>query len=119
MSAILGFLNRYLSSNRRQHRRLRRKYDTIVRDEGWREVFRGRTLDISAGGAKVTGFAHGIGVFEGQKVTVEFLIIPKDVARVSQRAPVSGRIIRLYESEEETTMGVIFDRPLGAKPSTN
>ena len=119
MSPILEILNRVLSINRRRHKRLRRKYDTIVRDEGWREVFRGRTLDISAGGAKVTGFAHGTGVFEGQRVTVEFLIIPKDMARVSQRAPVSGRIIRLSDSEDETTMGVIFDRPLGAKPSTN
>ena len=119
MSPILDFLNRYLTANRRRHKRLRRKYDTIVRDQGWREIFRGRTIDISAGGAKITGFAHGSGVFEGQKVTVEFLIIPKDVARVSQRAPVPGRIVRLTDTEEETTMGVLFDRPLGAKPSDN
>jgi len=116
---ILDMLNRCLASNRRRHKRLRRKYDTIVRDEGWREVFRGRTIDISAGGAKVTGFVCRTGVFEGQKVTVEFLIIPKDMARVSQRAPVPGRIVRLTDTEDETTMGILFDRPLEAKSSEN
>jgi c-di-GMP-binding flagellar brake protein YcgR len=112
VGALLESLTKLFTSNRRQHRRQRRKYDTIVRDEGWREVFHGKTLDVSRGGAKLSGFPKGTGVFDGQVVTVEFLLIPKDVSVVAKRAPVRGRVIRVHEQSGETFLGVKFDEPL-------
>jgi len=106
---VLETLTRLFTSNRRRHNRLRRKYDTIVRDDGWREIFHGKTLDVSRGGAKVMGFPKGTGVHESQKVTVEFLLIPKDVTVVAQRAPVHGRVIRVDEREDEFVLAVKFD----------
>jgi len=112
VGAVLETLSRLFTNNRRVHRRQRLKYDTIVRDEGWREVFHGKTLDVSRGGTKLSGFSKATGVFEGQEVTVEFLLIPKDVTVVAQRAPVHGRIIRVQERPGETILGIKFDRML-------
>jgi hypothetical protein len=109
---MLKALTRLFTDNRRRHQRLRRKYDTLVRDEGWREVFHGKTLDISRGGARIMGFPKGRGVLDGQKVTIEFLIIPKDITQVAQRAPVPGRVVRVMEREDEFLLAVKFDESL-------
>ncbi len=108
MVPVLETLTRLFTNNRRRHSRLRRKYDTIVRDDGWREVFNGKTLDVSRGGAKVMGFPKGTGVHRDQEVTVEFLLIPKDVTVVAQRAPVRGRVIRVDEREDEFVLAIKF-----------
>ncbi|MFO8013191.1 MAG: PilZ domain-containing protein [Phycisphaerae bacterium] len=112
MGALLESLTQLFTNNRRQHRRQRRKYDTIVRDEGWREVFHGKTLDVSRGGAKLRGFPRSKGVFDGQAVTVEFLLVPKDISAVAKRAPVRGRVVRVQEQDGETLLGIKFDQPL-------
>jgi len=112
VGALLESLAQLFTNNRRLHRRQRRKYDTIVRDEGWREVFHGKTLDVSRGGARLSGFPKATGVFNGQAVTVEFLLVPKDVTIVAQRAPVHGRVVRVYERNGETMLGIKFDRSL-------
>ena len=112
MRGLLESLSNLFSDNRRLHRRQRRKYDTVVRDEGWREVFHGKTLDVSRGGAQLSGFPKATGVFEGQVVTVEFLLVPRDVTIVAQRAPVHGRVVRVQERYGETLLGVKFDRSL-------
>ena len=113
MGALRETLSQLFTNNRRQHRRQRRKYDTVVRDEGWREVFHGKTLDVSRGGAKLRGFPKSKGVFEGQRVTVEFLLVPKDITIVAQRAPVKGRVVRAQEQDGATLLGIKFDRSLG------
>jgi len=109
---VLETLTRLFTNNRRRHHRQRRKYDTIVRDDGWREIFHGKTLDVSRGGARLSGFPKATGVFEGQAVTVEFLLIPKDVTVVAQRAPVHGRVVRVQERSGETRVGIKFDKVL-------
>jgi len=114
MGATLEAIARLFTRNRREHTRHRRKYDTIVRDEGWREVFRGKTLDISCGGARISGFPAATGVHGGQKVTLEFLLVPKDVAQVAERAPVASRIIRVDEREDAFVLAVKFDESLSS-----
>jgi len=112
MGVALDSITRLLGKNRRRHVRHRRKYDTIVRDEGWREVFRGKTLDVSCGGARIAGFPAATGVHSTQKVTIEFLLIPKDEARVAERASVPGHIIRVDEREDAFILAVEFDETL-------
>jgi len=112
VSPVLETLSRLFTNNRRRHRRQRRRYDTLVRDEGWREVFHGKTLDVSRGGARLSGFPKATGVFESQAVTVEFLLIPKDVTVVAQRATVHGRVVRVQERRGETLVGIRFDTTL-------
>ena len=112
MGPKLQALTRLFTSNRRRHSRLRRTYDTVIRDDGWRAIFHGKTLDISQGGAKVMGFLKGTGVHNGQQVTVEFLLIPKDVTVVALRAPVHGRVIRVDERADECLVAIKFDSTL-------
>jgi hypothetical protein len=88
------------------------KYDTIVCDEIGREVFRGFTTDLSRSGARIAGFPAGLGISEGQQVRVEFLLLPKDCTKVANRAPVTGRVVRVEETADRSTVAVAFHRPL-------
>ena len=108
----LEALTRRVVGNRRRHPRRRQSYDTIVRDEHYQEIFHGRTLDISKSGAKLSGFPDGNGVRRGQQIRVEFLVVPKDMAKVAQRVPVSAQIIRVEEKEDDFILAVRFDRML-------
>jgi len=109
---ILEALTRHLSSNRRRARRQRRKYDTIIRDEAWREVFRGRTVDVSQTGAKLVGFPARTGVHEGQHITLEFLLVPKNVDQIARRVPVHSEVVRVEERADEYIVAVRFDKAL-------
>jgi len=109
---ILEALTRHLSSNRRRARRQRRKYDTIIRDESWREVFRGRTVDVSQTGTKLAGFPARTGVHEGQNVTLEFLLVPKNVDQIARRVPVHSHVVRVEEHGDEYIVAVKFDKAL-------
>jgi len=109
----IASLTRHVVGNRRRHRRQHHKYDTIVRDEVWREVFRGSTVDLSISGAKLSGFPAHTGVFEGQNVTIEFLLVPKEIDKVAQRVPMPAHVCRVVEKDDEYVIGVMFDRQLG------
>ena len=109
---ILEALARHLSSNRRRAHRQRRKYDTIIRDESWREVFRGRTVDVSQTGAKLAGFPARTGVHEGQNVTLEFLLVPKNVDQIARRVPVHSEVVRVEERADDYIVAVRFDKAL-------
>ena len=112
MGTLLKTLTRRLSGNRRQAHRQRRKYDTIIRDEAWREVFRGQTVDVSPMGAKLAGFPAKTGVQEGQDVTLEFLLVPKNVAQIARRVPVPSQVVRVEEHEDNYIIAVRFEKAL-------
>jgi len=112
VGTLLGGLTRHVVGDRRRQRRQRIRYDTVVRDESGHEVFRGHTVDMSRTGSKLRGFPARTGVFEGQNVTVEFLLIPKDVAKVAQRVPVAAYIVRVQEKADEYVLGIAFKRPM-------
>ena len=112
MGTILDTLTRRLAGNRRRHRRQRRKYDTVVRDEAWREVFRGWTVDVSPTGAKLAGFPAQVGVLEGQDVTLEFLLVPKNVDQIARRVPVPSHVVRVEEQGDNYTIAVMFNKVL-------
>lgn len=113
MTSKIASLTRHVVGNRRRHRRLHHKYDTIVRDEISREVFHGSTVDLSVSGAKLSGFPAHTGVFEGQNVTVEFLLVPKEIDKVAKRVPIPAHVCRVEEKADEYVIGVMFNQQLG------
>ena len=112
MGILFDAVTRHLASNRRRARRQRRKYDTIIRDEAWREVFRGWTVDVSQTGAKLAGFPAQKGGSEGQIVTLEFLLVPKNVDQIARRVPVQSTIVRVEEHGDDYIVAVKFDKAL-------
>ena len=112
MGVLLDALTRHLSSNRRRARRQRRKYDTIIRDESWREVFRGQTVDVSQTGAKLAGFPAQTGIHEGQSITLEFLLIPRNVDQIARRVPVPSQVVRVEERGDDYIVAVRFEKAL-------
>ena len=112
MARLLGGLTRHVVGDRRNNRRQRIKYDTVVRDEGGNEVFHGYTVDVSRTGTKLRGFPSRTGVFEGQNITVEFLLVPKEVDKIAQRVPVAAYVVRVEEREDEYVLAVTFKRPM-------
>lgn len=112
MGTILDTLTRHLAGNRRHHHRQRRKYDTVVRDEAWREVFRGWTVDVSPTGAKLAGFPAHTGVLEGQDVTLEFLLVPKNIDQIARRVPVPSHVVRVEERGDDYIVAVMFNKAL-------
>jgi hypothetical protein len=107
----LSSLTRHVSNNRRLNRRRHVVYDTHVRDEAGREVFRGKTVNISGTGAKISGFPTSTDFFRGQAVLVEFLVLPKDSSEAARRRPVGARIVRIEEKEDDYLLAVRFDKP--------
>ncbi len=101
-----------LLGNRRQYKRLRQKYDTLVRDSMGDIVFRGKTIDISRGGAQIAGLPVLLGVEAGQKVRVEFLVMPKDLQKTSKRFGAAAIIWRVDEKEDSFTIAVKFEQEL-------
>jgi len=106
-------LSRHMVGNRRHHRRRPIKYDTIVRDKAGRKIFRGKTTNLSQSGAKISGFVCGLGIADGQRVLVEFLVLPRDSAQPAARAPVHACVARYEETPDTSVVAVIFDDPLG------
>jgi len=113
MATKLRGLTRHLVGNRRGHRRRRHLCDTILRDDTQDVVlFRGKTRDLSRGGASVCGLPCGLGPSPGQRVRAEFLLIPEDLGQVEYRAVIFGRIIRIEEREDTFIVAVRFDPSL-------
>jgi hypothetical protein len=106
-------LSRHVVGNRRRHRRRPIKYDTILRDAAGREVFRGKTTNLSQSGAQISGFVSSVGIADGQRVLVEFLVLPRDCAQPAARAPVVAGVTRYEETPDTSVVAVIFDDPLG------
>ena len=106
-------LSRHMMGNRRRHRRRPIKYDTILRDEAGRKIFRGKTTNLSQSGAKISGFVCSLGIAEGQQVRVCFLVLPKDCARPAAVAPVRACVTRYEETPDTSVVAVMFDDPLG------
>jgi len=114
MMEKLQSLSRHMVGNRRRHRRRPLKYDTIVRDDIGRQIFRGYTTNLSQSGVKISGFVSGLGIAKGQHVRVEFLLLPRDCSRAASRAPVRGRVCRVDETDDAFTVAITFEVPLGA-----
>lgn len=104
-------LTRHVMNNRRTQRRRRVEYDAVVRDLANQIIFRGRTRNICEGGVKVHGLPVGNGVEAGQRVRVEFLVLPKDAGQIARRPTFSGCIVRVEDREHDYNIAVAFDRP--------
>lgn len=104
-------LTRHVMNNRRTQRRRRVEYDAVVRDPANQIVFRGRTRNISEGGVKIHGLPVGNGVEPGQRIRVEFLVIPRDAGQIARRPTFSGYIVRIEDTKGDCDIAVAFDRP--------
>jgi hypothetical protein len=108
----LDALTREIIGNRRIRRRKRFVYDVILRDEGGERIFRGKTVNLSCSGARLTGFPCSTGPEEGQAVQVEFLVVPKNLTQVSRVAIMPAQIWRIDDKEGAFTLAIKFDREL-------
>jgi hypothetical protein len=106
----LTALTRHISNDRRVRRRHHVVLDVTVRDEGGNAVFRGKSINISNTGAKITGFPTNTDFVRGQAVRVEFLVMPKDVTESSRRKPIRARIVRIEEKEDDFLLAVRFEK---------
>jgi hypothetical protein len=111
MSKLEG-LTRRVVGNRRRHERKRRIYEVVIRDGTNRILFRGKTVNVSRSGARMTGMPATVGANLGQRVCAEFLILPKDVARIAKRVAVAATVWRIEEFPDEYNMVVQFEREL-------
>jgi hypothetical protein len=106
----LAALTRHIKNDRRVKRRRHEVYDTVIRDEQGNAVFRGKTVNVSNTGAKITGFPTSSDFVRGQAVRVEFLVLPKSDSESARRKPVSARIVRIEEKEDDFLVAVRFAR---------
>jgi len=113
---LLTVLRRHLSANRRRYRRKHRNYDILITTEEGRTVFRGRSLDLSKGGARVAGLPHDTGVVVGQVVRVEFTIATGDHGESLHWLRLPGRICRFEERNGEFIVAVQFEGLLPQVP---
>ena len=105
----LGNLARHLVDDRRSHRRKRRKYNAVIRNENEKIVFRGQAKDFSRGGAKLDGLPVKCGVCEGQRVLACFLLFPADPDEKSQWATFPAWVCRVEETENYCQVAVKFE----------
>jgi len=105
-------LTRRLLDNRRRHRRKRRNYNAVLRDEKEEVVFRGQAKDLSRGGAKLDGFPVKGGVCEGQRVLACFLLFPTNPDEQAQWATFPAWVCRVEETENDFQVAVKFETPL-------
>ena len=108
----LETVKRHLVDNRRRHRRHHKKYTVTIRDSKERVVFRGAVKDISRGGANLDGLPQGHGLVEGQKVFVDFLLLPADHQMRAQWATFPAWVCRIEESPEQFRVAVKFTQPV-------
>ena len=107
----ISALSRHVVNDRRLNRRRHKIHDAIIRDEKGREAFRGKTVNISGTGAKISGFPTNGEFARGQAVRVEFLVLPKDCTQSARRKPISARIVRVEERPDDFIIAVRFDTP--------
>jgi len=102
---------RHLLNDRRDIRRRRVDYDAVLRDEASQLIFRGRTKNISSSGVKLHGLPVGLGLETGQRVRVEFLVIPRDAGQVARRPTFTGCIVRIDDNDGDYNVAIAFDEP--------
>jgi hypothetical protein len=108
----LEVLTRRVVGNRRRNDRKRRVLDVTIRDAANHVLFHGKTINVSRTGARMTGLPATVGVTLGQRVCVEFLVLPKDEARLARRVAVTAVIWRIEEMPDEYNLAVKFDREM-------
>jgi hypothetical protein len=111
MPTLEGLL-RQVVSNRRRHRRRRLVYETDLKNDRNQIIFRGKTIDISRSGARLVGLPVSAGAQEGDSVLVEITVPPQEVTGPMQRLYLSARIVRIDETVDSYSIGVIFDKEL-------
>ena len=111
MSAI-ETLARLVLGNRRRFARKPLVYETVLMDNQRQILFRGKTTDISRGGARVTGLPVGTGVAPTQIVRVEFLVVPKKLSQRTIRAAADAMVWRVEEHEDHYIVALKFTRIL-------
>jgi c-di-GMP-binding flagellar brake protein YcgR len=111
MSAI-ETLARLVLGNRRRFPRKPLVYETTLMNDQRQILFRGKTTDISRGGARVTGLPVGTGVAPTQIVRVEFLVVPKKLTQRTIRAAADAMVWRVEEHEDHHIVALKFTRIL-------
>jgi c-di-GMP-binding flagellar brake protein YcgR len=106
----LSALTRHISNDRRVKRRHHIVYDTLIRDAQGNALFRGKTVNISTTGAKITGFPTNMDMERNQTVRVEFLVLPEDCTQSAKRKPINARVVRIEEKEDDFLVAVRFER---------
>jgi hypothetical protein len=105
-------LARLVMGNRRCYTRKPLVYETILKDDQRQILFRGKTTDISRGGARVTGLPVGTGVIPTQIVRAEFLVVPKKLSQRTIRAAVDAIVWRVEEHVDQYIVALKFTRIL-------
>jgi hypothetical protein len=105
-------LARHLVDDRRSHRRKRRKYNAVIRDQNEQIVFRGQAKDLSRGGAKLDGLPVKCSVCEGQRVLACFLLFPANPDEKAQWATFPAWVCRIEETDKYFHVAVKFETPL-------
>ena len=109
---VIQTLARLVRRNRRRFDRKPLVYETVLMDDQRQILFRGKTTDISRGGARVTGLPVGTGVVPTQIVRVEFLVVPKKLSQKAIRAATDALVRRLEEHEDHYVVALKFTRIL-------
>jgi hypothetical protein len=105
-------IGRRLLENRRLHRRRHKKYTVTIRNIEEQVVFRGVVKDISRGGANLDGLPQGHGFVEGEKVLVDFLLLPADRQMQAHWATFPAWVCRVEETENDFQVAVKFETPV-------
>jgi len=105
-------LARLVMGNRRRYSRKPLVYETILMDDQRQILFRGKTTDVSRGGARVTGLPVGTGVFPSQVVRVEFLVVAKKLSQRTIRAAAEATVWRVEEHVDQYIVALRFTRIL-------
>lgn len=111
----LEALSRRFLGNRRRHQRQRQDYDTLVTNEKEEIVLRGRARDISQSGTRIRGLEVGPGLELGQRVCIEFLLLPKSLDALAEKAKIWGHVCRIDPAKTGALdVAVSFERFLPA-----
>jgi hypothetical protein len=110
LERIEGY-TRHLLNDRRERRRKRVDYDTVVRSDAGELIFRGSAMDVCEGGVKIRGLPVRSGVEVGMHCRVQFLIVPKEWEPIVRRPEFGGAIVRIEDTDDEYKIAVAFDRP--------
>jgi hypothetical protein len=107
MLELKSIFRRFME-NRRRHPRMRRSYPVQLLDALGKEVFRGKSLDVSRGGIHVRGSRLGEGVTYGQRAQVRILA-SSGGAKTAEPVSAWGRVCRLEERGDCLDVAMEFE----------